>query len=126
MANNNPLANWNALKGTAGARVVTGGESAKFENVGDIVAGVVLEHSTVTIEGKERDVTRLRAKDGKTLLLWHAGNLPSLLEDIDPGSRIAVCYTGEKPPKQRGFSPMKLYEVVVFDANADADDDLPF
>lgn len=41
--------------------------------------------------------------------------LSSVLENVEPGTQIAIVYSGEKPAKKRGMNPVKLFEVYELD-----------
>jgi hypothetical protein len=93
----------------------------KPEKVGDSLAGVVRALRTTTFGGKlaEADAVPellIQREDGSLVSVAASQvRLRTLLAEARPapGDRIAVVFTGERPASQVGFSPVKLFDVVV-------------
>ena len=77
-------------------------------NPGDQITGTVLEH----IEGKFGSQFTIEDEATKKEFTTPSHRvLQNLLEDVAVGQRVRITYTGEEPPKVRGQSPMKMYNV---------------
>lgn len=51
------------------------------------------------------------AEDGIVRAFSAPAILSSVLENVEPGTQIAIVFSGEKPAKKRGMNPVKLFEV---------------
>lgn len=114
-----------------------GGTSFKFQTVGDIAKGAVVSATAVqqkdfttgkpkfwddgnpmmqlviTLQTDERDADD--ATDDGTRRIFAKGEMLSAIRvalagrKLEEGGVLAVQYTGDGEPKQRGFNPPKLY-----------------
>lgn len=83
-----------------------GGSMLQWETVGQEVVG--------TFSGikpfKNGHIANMTTEEGAV-----AFSAPTMLADalarIKPGARIAIVYSGNRPSKQKGLNPVKLFEV---------------
>jgi len=78
------------------------------DHPGDGLIGEVMDR----FEGKFGSQLTIRDELTKTEVNTPSHKvLQNLLEDVTIGARVRITYKGEEPPKVRGQSPMKMYEV---------------
>lgn len=79
----------------------------QWENVGDELVG-----EFVSIKPYEKGhIAKVRDADGVMRAFSSPAVLSSTLENVEPGTRIAIVFSGEKPAKKRGHNATKLFEV---------------
>lgn len=57
-------------------------------------------------------IAKVREADGGIVRAFSApAVLSSVLENVEPGTQVAIVYSGEKAAKKSGMNPVKLFEV---------------
>lgn len=86
--------------------VHSGGTMLQWEKVGQEVIGTFVEIHPY----KNGYIANVMTEEGPV-----AFSAPAMLADalkrLKNGDRIAIVFSGERPPKKRGQSPLKLFEV---------------
>ncbi|MCE5245364.1 hypothetical protein LLG88_00355 [bacterium] len=89
-------------------------EIVKFDNIGDTLEATLTGKRIV----KRKDGTPAVLWDftldsGKQVAVWGTKYLDQRLDAILPGSYVQIQYAGDAPAKQKGYSPMRIFNVGV-------------
>jgi len=84
----------------------SGGEMFQWNKVGQELVGEFVSIKPF----KNGHIANLNTEDG--LVAFSApAILAGILDGVMKGTKIAIVYSGDKPTKQKGFNPTKLFEV---------------
>lgn len=97
-------------------------EGKGFEKVGDSYEGTLRGTKVVKITDKdgdrdahlytlEPDPDEKTGEVQKAFGVWGSPLLDDLMSQVEEGTYIRITMTGLRPPKRRGFSPMKIFMV---------------
>lgn len=102
------------------ARKLTSAVPFEFKKVGDKIKGTFERTKDVDFtekDGRTKTATGaiLKVEDGSSRIVWLSALLRDVMEQVNEGDKITITFTGEKPAKEKGRSPTKLYEVEIDD-----------
>lgn len=95
-----------------------GGQFYKFETVGQSLLARFLsfEEKPSNFPGKTDQNYSLRTKDGDVTITAPANLAQKLRKaDLKRGQVVQITYTGDLPATKEGYSPMRLFKVLVDD-----------
>lgn len=84
-----------------------------FEKIGDKVEGIYKGCRKVETEVGESVIHDLDTKDGPIAFFGSAMLNPTLAENVAAGNTIRITFTGTKPPKKKGYSPLRIFTVEI-------------
>ncbi len=94
----------------------------KFETVGDSIAGTIQRIDTVTNENGTTPVMDIKPDDGDARTVWISQTrLQRRMAELRPqkDDKVAIVYSGDGHPSKPGYSPPKLFDVKLVQANTD-------
>ena len=95
-------------------------EAFGFEDVGDSYEGIFAGVKEVPFTDKRgtrlAPLYTLQPEEGDPIGVWGSPMLKDMMSQVGMGQYVRITYTGTRPAREKGFSPMKVYKVEVEEA----------
>lgn len=92
-------------------------EAFGFEEIGDSYEGIFAGVKEVPFTDKRgtrlAPLYTLQPEGEDPIGVWGSPMLKDMMSQVGIGQYVRITFTGTKPAKEKGFSPMKVYEVEV-------------